>query len=66
MDFPELVKKKHVSEIDYFNEKIKLFFEDGTKMSYSFNEWFQFLELANQFIITNDELLKNCEQKKII
>ena len=62
MTFPEFVQKaavehkEYVTQIDYNNEMINIFFDDGTRADFKFDEWFYMLEASFQIVQINADL----------
>jgi len=62
VEFPEFVKKasiealEYVTDIDYNNEKIHIYFEDGSRSDFEFDEWFHIFEAAMHIVSINSSL----------
>ena len=68
MNFIEFIDKSvfqnchYHSQIDFNDEKIRVFLEDGNRIFFTYDEWFYLLETANQIIKINDELMKRDQE----
>lgn len=62
MEFTEFVSKSvvqrihYVTDLDPDKQEIHIFFEDGTRADFSFDDWFCLLETAYQIVSMNTEI----------
>jgi len=47
---------EYVTDVDYNNEKILIFFEDGSRAEFDFDKWFYLYETAMHIISINTDL----------
>ena len=47
---------KYVSNVDKQKEQVNIFFDDGTRTCFSFDDWFYLLETSLQIISINEQL----------
>ena len=50
---------EYVTEVDYDDEKIKIYFEDGNRSEFKFDEWFYLYEAALHIVSINSDLSEN-------
>lgn len=57
--------EQHCStDVDYKNELVYFYFEDGHRLSIEFEEWYALIDLATVILSVNNQILEDIDGKK--